>query len=153
MFTDIIKIHISAELSRLLPVDTHVYDYRSFFYILVCYKLRLAHGYYQYVRLSAHLSQIRGFRVCGSDCGIFPEHQHTHRFSYDVAASHHNTFFACDLNTAAFQQLNDTGRCTGYEAGSSDREVSNIERMKTVHVLFGRNRQQYLILIYVLRHR
>ena len=68
------------------------------------------------VRSSCDLLQILCMGVAYGHGSVFTDQEHCHRLSNDIASSDNNTFPAVDLNAGALEKLNNTRRCTGYEA-------------------------------------
>ena len=68
-------------------------------------------------------------------CCIFTKEKNGHRFTDDIASAHNNTFFAVDIDIAAFKKLNNAGRCTGDKTVFTCDKGTYIAWMEAVNIL------------------
>ena len=132
-------------------MNAHINDCRAFFDILFCNKFGFSNRNNQDICLSAQFLQIFCSGMSHCHRCIFPQHQHSHRFSNDIASSENHAVFSFYLNIGSFQQLNYACRCTRQKSFASDHQCPCTLRMKTIDILGRINSQNYFLLIDMCR--
>ena len=74
------------------------------------------------------------------------QQQQCHRLPNDVTATDHNGLLSTNINPAAIEEFNHTGRRTGGKWRPCLNKAANIKRMKSINVFFDINRIKYLLL-------
>ena len=73
--------------------------------------------------------------MCHRHRSVLTQEKQCHGFSNNITSADHNTLLAGNLNTGAFQKLDDPCRGTGHKSRLTDTESPNALRMKTIDIL------------------
>src|SRR5215204_5212608 len=91
--------------------------------------------------------------MANRDGRVFPQEKLRHRFADNVAAPDDDGVFARDWNIRTLQNLDNSGGRARDERFLPLRKLADIDRMKTVNVLFGIYRFENLALVNLRRER
>src|SRR5258708_80854 len=84
--------------------------------------------------------------------GVRVQQQQSQRLPDDIAASDDHGMFSGDWDFVAPQHFNNAGGCAGARGRNVCDEISEIEGMKTVRVLVGREARQHPTVLDLRRH-
>ncbi len=120
-------------------------------------ELRLANGCDKDISRSTDFLEVFRSTVAHGHCGIagigLLHHQLSHGLAHDVRTSKHYAVLALGLDMVALQQVHDAHRCSAHEAGKTDGKTSNVDWMKSVHILAVIDSLNDLLAVDVLRQR
>ena len=84
---------------------------------------------------------------------VFARQKDGERFSDDIRSTDDDRARTRSFNVHRFEEHDDAVRRTRKRRITAYNEFSDIDRMKTVDIFFGRNRKEYFMFVDVLRKR
>src|SRR5712664_699391 len=96
-----------------------------------------AHGGDDDIGAAEDFGQIARFGMADGDSGVGVHQEQGHGFADDVAAAEDDGVGAFDLDVVAAQNFHAAGGSAGDQAGASADQATEVDGMKTVHVLGG----------------
>ena len=147
-----VEIHV-ADQAVVHTVDAHVDDRCARLHVVRRNHLRPSYGGDEDIRLAAHGGKVSGAAMGDGNRGIPVQKEFGNRLAHDIASADHHGFLARNLHARLVEQSDDALRGAGEDAGLVEPEARHILRMETVHILFGGDGSDNLLLVNVLRER
>ena len=153
LLTDILEIHIAAQLAVFISVHTDVDNNRAVLDHIGGDKFRNTDRGYQNIRPAAYLRKIFGTAVTDGHRTVFVQQKHTHRLADYIASSDYDTFLALDRDVIGMQHLHHAGGRTGKKIVFAEHDFADVHRVKSVYILARINRFDDCLVIKMLRQR
>jgi len=130
-----IDSHINHNCTGLNPASAHHF--------------RPAYSSHQHIGRPDHIRQVLGPGVADGHRGICPYQQQRNRHPHNIGATQHNRIDSLQGRHHFFHQVHAACRCAGHKQGIPPflSKASNVDGMKSIHILFQADGIQHPFLI------